>query len=186
MKDNGTGLAGRRREAQAEGAALAARLVSSNSTPKPHEGFLAIQARERWSTSEEVHYRPGHFWLAQLPAVREVRKIAKRCTIEGVMFGIGDYLIRIGRYFDRVASDTSGLTFEEWTPPDGGGFVINATELRSVNFTMTPTTPPPPQLEQVRRSGRRAAVVSAPPPPKPPTEFTMDRAVDDDIRSKCW
>ena len=77
-------------------------------------------------------------------------------------------------------------TFEEWTPPDGGGFVINATELRSVNFTMTPTTPPPPQLEQVRRSGRRAAVVSAPPPPKPPTEFTMARAVDDDIRSKCW
>ena len=75
---------------------------------------------------------------------------------------------------------------EEWTPPDGGGFVINATELRSVNFTMTPTTPPPPQLEQVRRSGRRAAVVSAPPPPKPPTEFTMARAVDDDIRSKCW
>ena len=106
------------------------------------------------------------------------------------MFGAGDYLIGIGRYFDRVrgsdrvASDTSGLTFEEWTPPDGGGFVIN--ELRSVNFTMTPTTPPPPQLEQVRRSGRRAAVVSAPPPPKPPTEFTMARAVDDDIRSNCW
>ena len=24
----------------------------------------------------------------------------------------------IGRYFDRVASDTSGLTFEEWAPPE--------------------------------------------------------------------
>ena len=35
---------------QVEGAALAARLVSSKATPKPHEGFLAIQARERWST----------------------------------------------------------------------------------------------------------------------------------------
>ena len=38
----------------------------------------------------------------------------------------------IGRYFDRVASDTSGLTFEEWAPPDGSSFIINATELRAV------------------------------------------------------
>ena len=53
---------------------------------------------------------------------------------------IGDYLVRIGRYFDRAASDASGLTFEEWTPPDGrDSFIINATELRGVNFTMTPT-----------------------------------------------
>ena len=31
------------------------------------------------------------------------RGIDKRCTIEGVMFSDGDYLVRIGRYFDRVA-----------------------------------------------------------------------------------
>ena len=59
----------------------------------------------------------------------EVRKIEKRCTIEGVMFDRDDYLVRIGRYFDRVATDPSGLTFEEWTPPDGSSsFIINATE----------------------------------------------------------
>ena len=115
----------------------------------------------------------------------EVRKIEKRCTIEGVMFDRDDYLVRIGRYFDRVATDPSGLTFEEWTPPDGSSsFIINASELRGVNFTMTPTAPTPPQQE-VRRSGRRAAVVSAPPQP-PPKEYRMDQLVDDEIRRRCW
>ena len=138
----GTGLAGRRKEAQEEGKVFAQKLKAPTAAA-PHNGFIAIQARERWSTSEEVHYRPGHFWLEQAPDVLEVKPIDKRCTIEGVMFSAGDYLIRIGRYFDRVASDPSGLTFEEWTPPDGSSFVINATELRGVNFTMTPTAPGP-------------------------------------------
>ena len=53
-----------------------------------------------------MHYRPGHFWLAQAPDVREVRRIDKRCTIDGVMFSVGDYLVRIGRYFDRGARST--------------------------------------------------------------------------------
>ena len=59
------------------------------------------------------------------------------------MFSPGDYLVRIGRYFDRKASDPSALTFEEWTPPDDSSFVVNATEIRGVNFTMTPTAPGP-------------------------------------------
>ena len=170
-------------EAQDEGKKLA-QMLKAPTEEKQNLGFLAIQARERWSTSEEVHYRPGHFWLAQAPSVLEVRKVETRCTIEGVMFTRDDYLVRIGRYFDRVATDPSGLTFEEWTPPDGGSFIINATELRAVNFTMTPTVQPPP-LKEVRRSGRRAAVVSTPPQP-PPTEYSMDRLVDDDIRRRCW
>lgn len=170
-------------EAQHEGKKLAQKLQAPTNE-KQGLGFLAIQARERWSTSEEAHYRPGHFWLAQAPNVLEVRKIEKRCTIEGVMFHMDDYLVRIGRYFDRVATDPSGLTFEEWTPPDGSSFVINATELRGVNFTMTPTAPPPP-LQEVRRSGRRAAVVSTPPHP-PLKEYRMDQVVDDDIRRRCW
>ena len=55
-----------------------------------------------------MHYRPGHFWLAQAPDVREVRRIDKRCTIDGVMFSVGDYLVRIGRYFDRGACQRRG------------------------------------------------------------------------------
>ena len=62
----GAGLAQRRKDAQVEGKKLALKLVAPSSL-KPLDGFLAIQARERWSRSEEVHYRPGHFWLAQAP-----------------------------------------------------------------------------------------------------------------------
>ena len=46
----------------------------------------------------------------------EVHKIDKRQTINGTAFNVGDYMIRIGRYFDKDAADDSGLTFEEWQP----------------------------------------------------------------------
>ena len=42
--------------------------------------------------------------------------MTKRETHGGQTFAVGDYLVRIGRYFDRIASDTSGLSFEEWQP----------------------------------------------------------------------
>ena len=96
-------------------------------------------------------------------------------------------MIRIGRYFDRKASDTSGLSFEEWTPPEGGeSMIINATELRDVNFTMTPEVDSPPPV-QVRRSGRGhcAAVVDMPAQPLP-KEYTMSQPADNNIRSQCW
>ena len=100
------------------------------------------------------------------------------------MFSAGDYLVRIGRYFDRVASDTSGLTFEEWTPPTGSNFAINATELRGVNFTMTPIEPGPP-LVRVRRSVRHVGVVQAPMIERP-KEYVMDSLIDNQIRARCW
>ena len=107
-KNLGTGLAGRRKEAQQNGHSFAPNLKAL--------GFFAIQARERWSLKEVHLYRPGHFWVAQAPDVREVRAITKWETICGQPFHPGDYMIRIGRYFDRVASDPSGLKFEEWQP----------------------------------------------------------------------
>jgi hypothetical protein len=45
-----------------------------------------------------------------------VRYIKQRETHFGQPYHPGDYLIRIGRYFDRDPSDLSGLTFEEWQP----------------------------------------------------------------------
>ena len=56
-KDLGTGLAGRRVESQVVGHKFATMLRPS--------GFMAIQARERWSTTENIHLRPGHCWYAQ-------------------------------------------------------------------------------------------------------------------------
>ena len=77
---------------------------------------------------------------------------------------------------DSCYSDhgVGAMTFEEWTPPDGSSFVINATELRGVNFTMTPTKPAPPP-----RSGRHAGAVEVPvaalaPTPQRATEYVMD------------
>ena len=84
VKDLGTGLAGRRKEAQALGHQLAPQLKAL--------GFLAIQARERWSTKEDVLYRPGHFWVAQASDVLDVRKITKRETISGQPFHAGEYV----------------------------------------------------------------------------------------------
>jgi len=108
VKDLGTGLAGRRMEAQKQGHTFATLL-------KAH-GFMSIQARERWSTTEDVHVRPGHFWVAQAGDVLNVRKITKRETIGGQPFHPNEYCITIGRYFDRDPADPSGLTFEEWLP----------------------------------------------------------------------
>ena len=107
-KDLGTGLAGRRVEAQEQGHKFAAMLKPSS--------FMAIQARERWSITEEVHLKPGHCWYAQASDVLEVRKITKRETIAGQPYHPGEYAIRIGRYFDYDPADTSSLTLEEWQP----------------------------------------------------------------------
>lgn len=108
VKDLGTGLAGRRRESQALGSELAKLLKKG--------GFLGIQAREQWSISDDVLYRPGHFWLAQAPDDLEVRRITKRETINGQHFHPGDYLVRVERYFERDCADDTGLTFDEWKP----------------------------------------------------------------------
>lgn len=190
VRNKGTGLAGRRREAQTRGKVLAKKLLAAKHGDHS-AGFMAIQAREAWSLSDDTHYRPGHFWLAQAPHMLEVRQIDTRCSIEGTTFSPGDFLIRIGRYFDRKASDPSGLTFEEWTPPcdsvaSNGSFIINATELRAVNFSMIPATPPPPLIEVRRRSNRLSSSVVGVPPPSPPKEYTMPQVIDDEIRAACW
>ena len=181
----------------------------------------------------------------------DVKKMDKRETLGGTIFSINDYKIRVRRYFDRKAADTSGLTFEEWqplavfsqddkgkkvsiqggrvkverhtreevfwgersppqvtsdeivsvdddvdgwvklksgtkfcNPPTAGDFVINATELREVNFTMEALDRTLP-LGEVRRSGRRAAVVGTPPAPWPKV-YKLDAQIDHEIRVKCW
>eukprot|EP00965_Chrysotila_dentata_P109104 3605136-Pleurochrysis_carterae.AAC.1 len=122
--------ANRRTEAQREGKKYAKQL-------KPSQ-YFAVQARAEWSSAEEVHLRPGHFWLAQAPPESEfsAEAMTRRTTMDGIAYSVGDVRVRVGRYFDREASDLSGLTFEEWTAPEGACHYINSTELRAVNFTM--------------------------------------------------
>eukprot|EP00965_Chrysotila_dentata_P193216 6175616-Pleurochrysis_carterae.AAC.1 len=173
-----TGVANRRIVAQEQGRLLAQRL-----TP---DAYFAVQARADWSSSEEVHYRPGHFWLAQAPPESEflVERVHRRSTADGTAYSSGDFKIKVGRYFDREASDASGLSFEEWTAPDGSSHFVNSTELRAVNFTMDAVGQQ--VLPQVRASrGRRAGVVRAAPASRP-RRVRMPAEVDDDIRSRCW
>lgn len=64
-------------------------------------------------------------------------------------------------------------------PRVAGGFVINSSELRGVNFSMEPLDPPP---VQPRSSGRRAGVVAAPLPKR----YRMHAKIDDELRGRCW
>ena len=71
-------------------------------------------------------------------------------------------------------------------PPTAGDFVVNATELRSIGFSMEPVGRQLPLSEvAVRRSGRLAAVVSVPPGPLPKS-YTLDARIDSEIRALCW
>ena len=64
-------------------------------------------------------------------------------------------------------------------PRTAGGFIINSTELRAVNFSMVALDTPPAPTSS---SGRRAGVVSAPLPKR----YTLPKEIDNDIRCACW
>ena len=71
-------------------------------------------------------------------------------------------------------------------PPSAGDFIVNATELRAINFFMEPIGRQLPLSEvTVRRSGRLAAVVSLPPAPMP-KRYTLHATIDNEIRAQCW
>ena len=61
-----------------------------------------------------------------------------------------------------------------------GGFVINATELRSVNFSMQAVDVP--LRFTPRRHGRRVAVLTTP----VPKCYKMHKYIDSEIRGRCW
>ena len=71
-------------------------------------------------------------------------------------------------------------------PPSAGDFVVNATELRAIAFSMQPLDRQLPLSEvTVRKSGRLAAIVSVPPGPLP-KRYSLDVTNDNEIRAKCW
>jgi len=62
-----------------------------------------------------------------------------------------------------------------------GGFVINATELRSVNFSMQAVADVLLRFTP-RRHGRRVAVLTTPVPKR----YKMHKDIDSEIRGRCW
>ena len=62
-----------------------------------------------------------------------------------------------------------------------GGFVTNATELRSVNVSMQ-AVDVPLRFTPSRSHGRRAAVLTAPVPKR----YKMHKDIDSEIRVRSW
>jgi hypothetical protein len=83
-----------------------------------------VQARAQWSTEEEVHMRPGHHWLCEFGDAGNGTSCEKQFNLShrtwedyrGTRFYKQDRALVIKRWLNREEEDTSGLTFEEWTP----------------------------------------------------------------------
>ena len=158
-----------------------------------------MQARERWSTSESIHFRPGHYWLARTVDAGDgtciVKKVDKqRETINGNLFTKGDYAIAV-EWFDRSAEDAAGLTFVSWTPPDApeGLHVVNSSELREISLDVRrqkPVVQGPPlkSVKRKKRGGKRkgTGIVRVPPTKDPAGTFYEVKYEDDNrVRARC-
>jgi len=206
-RTDAAGVANERKRAQALGHKLARKLKVGD--------WIAVQARERWSTKEVVHYRAGHHWVGRVVdagakhflgdgVLKQVTK--RREDIDGTMFTEGDIAIAV-EWYDRTTDDDEGLSFCKEIGSDGAAVrgIINSTELRAASstpfdnglqFTMAaeveqaivPAFRPAQVTPAVTRTGRTAAVVAlaAAPPPPDDTVYVMPARVDHEIRRGCW
>ena len=113
-------------------------------------------------------------------------------VIDGTTFGRGDSILTV-EWWDLDPSDPEHRTYKKWTPPAGGPtqFVLNSTELRDINFTMTPVNPVAPPLEDVRRSGRTGVVAARAQRERVEAQredaaYNMPAEVENEILRRCW
>ena len=143
--------------------------ILNKEIPRAKPGnWACVQARELWSTEEEVHFRPGHHWLCELGDAGDGTSCEKKFELgprrwedyKGTRFYNGDQALVIKRWLNRVDEDASGLTFEEWDPASEAdtsqepvAMIINSSELRAAGFKLKEVLPP--QLESAARGGMR-------------------------------
>ena len=124
--------------------------------------FAAVQARELWSTEEQVHMHPGHFWACELgnadallkrmenkgspilagpfesrqhwpPNEGETGWLEAYRGIVRQRYDVGECALLLRCYYHRTADDPEGLTFVRWMGQKRGEIlVINSHELRAV------------------------------------------------------
>jgi len=108
--------------------------------PKLKAGlYAAVQARAAWSTDEESHYRPGHFWVFELGEENGspiVQTFDRRSTYKGIRFDKGESALCVRRWLHRASDDPNGLTFVHWLAPPGELLVVDSSELRAVGFQL--------------------------------------------------
>ncbi len=128
-----------------------------------------VQARAVWSTEEEAHLRPGHFWICKFGTVPGSMSCAEKKfelqtrkweEYKGTRYYDGDKALVVELWLHRVADDLSGLTFQEWDPSAGTddasapvAMLVNSSELRAADFHLAEVRPL--QLDTVARGGRR-------------------------------
>jgi hypothetical protein len=101
-----------------------------------------------WSTEEDAHMRPGHHWLCEFgdagngtSCERHFNLGHRQCEdYRGRSFYNKDSALVIKRCLNRV-EDSSGLTFQEWTPDVDTSrppvaMLINSSELRTAGFKL--------------------------------------------------
>ena len=163
-----------------------------------------VQARELWSTKEEIHLRPGHHWLFEFgdagdgTCVETVNgqktfSLPPRKWVEhkGVRFYNGDSALVVRRWLHRVDEDASGLSFVEWDPkaeadPEAPPveMIVNSSELRAAGFSLREVLPP--ALESLARQGARTRGAGLRQlQGMGPTTFVLHVDTDSDLRSRC-
>ncbi len=127
------------------------------------------QTREEWSTEEETHRRPGHFWICKLGTFPGTMScVEKKFELDArkweeyrdTRYYDGDSVLVVELWLHRVADDLSGLTFQEWDPSAGShdtsapvAMLVNSSDLRATDFHLTEVSPL--HLDAVARGGRR-------------------------------
>ena len=90
-----------------------------------HGAWGCVQAREVWSTEEETHMCPGHYWIYKFGTVPgSMNSVEKKFELQtqkweeykGPRYYDGDRTVVVELWLNRVADDLSGLTFQEYTP----------------------------------------------------------------------
>ena len=145
-----------------------------------------VQVREVWSTEEETNMRTGHFWIWKFGTVPgSMRCVEKKFELQVRKWEV------VELWFNRVADDLSGLTFQEWDPSTGTddasapvAIVVNSSELRDSDFHLAEVRTL--QLDSVARGGRRtrgAAVRKLEGVGN--STFVLSVENDNDFRSRC-
>jgi hypothetical protein len=166
------------------------------------DAWCFVQAREEWSTEEEAHRCPGHFWICNLGTFpgtmscveRKFELQGRKCKWEqykGIRYSDGDSALVVELWLHRVADDLSGLTFQEWDPSAGTddtsapvAMLVNSSEMRVADFPLAEVRPL--HLDTVDRGDRRTRGVEVRKiQGLGNSTFVLSVENDNDFRSRC-
>ena len=153
-----------------------------------------------WSTEEEAHLCPGHFWICKFGTVSgSMTCVEKKFELQtrkweeykGTRYYDGDKTLVVELWLYRVADDLSGLTFQEWDPSTGTddasvpvSMVVNSSELSTADFHLVEVRSP--QLDEVVRGDRRTHGVTVRKlQGVGNSTFALSVENDNDFRSRC-